>query len=87
MKAQDISEVFDRHYVPANADQVELFTLKQQYIFAVLVAKLLADESKALVQQYEADSDAHSIYRELVEIATASAGANIEAVELSQRSG
>lgn len=81
-KAQDVSEVFDRHYVPANADQVELFKLKQHYVFAVLVVKLLADESKALVRQYEADSDAQSIYRDLVEIATSSVGANIEADEL-----
>ena len=81
-KAQDVSEVFDRHYVPANADQTALFTLKQRYVFAVLVVKLVADESKALVRQYEVDADAQSIYRDLHEIATSSVGANIEADEL-----
>ncbi|MEO1603375.1 MAG: hypothetical protein AAFU49_23535, partial [Pseudomonadota bacterium] len=81
-KAQDVSEVFDRHYVPANADQVELFRMKQNFVFAVFVAKLLADESKALVRQYETDSDAQSIYRDLLEIATSSVGANIEADDL-----
>jgi hypothetical protein len=42
-RAQDVSEVLDSTYVPVTQDDINLFTEKQKFVYAVLETKVLTD--------------------------------------------
>jgi hypothetical protein len=66
-RAQDVSEVLDSSYKPKTPTEVDLFTEKQKYVYAILESKVLTDRGKAIVREYEDTFDAQAVYQKLVE--------------------
>ena len=66
-RAQDVSEVLDASYKPKTQSEIDLFTEKQKYVYAVLESKVLTDRGKAIVREYEETFNAQAVYQKLVE--------------------
>jgi hypothetical protein len=66
-RAQDVSEVLDATYQPKTPNDIELFTEKQKYVYAILESKVLTDRGKAIVRAFEDTFDAQTVYQKLVE--------------------
>ena len=77
-RAQDVVEVLDHTYVPATADDTDLFSEKQKYVFAILEAKILTDMGKSIVREHESDFDAQKVYKKLQDHHTKSTKAMID---------
>jgi hypothetical protein len=63
--AQDVADVLDATYVPSTADDIALFSEKQQFVYAVLESKVLTDHGKAIIRDHEHDFDAQKVYKKL----------------------
>jgi hypothetical protein len=50
-RAQDLSDVLDKHYVPANTVDKDLFAEKQKFLYAVLEAKVETAKGKAATRK------------------------------------
>jgi hypothetical protein len=66
-RAQDVSQVLDASYVPTTNEETELLSEKQKYVYAVLEAKVLTDQGKAIVREHEDDFNAQMVYQKLKE--------------------
>jgi hypothetical protein len=66
-RAQDVSEVLDPKYMPMTDKDNDLFIEKQKYVYAVLESKVLTDQGKAIVREYEDTFDAQKVYEKLTE--------------------
>jgi hypothetical protein len=64
-RAQDVSEVLYSTYIPETQDEINLFTEKQKFLFAVLETKVLADRGKAIIRDHEDDFNAQKVYQTL----------------------
>ncbi|PJF33806.1 MAG: hypothetical protein CUN57_01185, partial [Phototrophicales bacterium] len=62
----DVTDVFDESYVPAGLEETELFQIKQQFVYAVLLRTLLTNKGKSLVRENEGNHDAQKIIKELI---------------------
>ena len=65
--AQGVDDVLDATYVPANADELALFTEKQKFVYAVLTKVVLTYQGKTIVRKHydKKGSDAQTAYKEL----------------------
>ena len=77
--SQGVSRVLDPGFVPIDLDDKLLFEEQQRYLFAVFVRTLLTDKGKAIVRQYKDDYDAQRIYKDMVEYASHSTQAILDA--------
>ena len=75
-------EVLDENYVPDTPEKKELFTLQQEYMYAVFEKTLLTDKGKSYVREHEKDSDAQSIYQKMKEHCLKSTSAAIESARI-----
>ena len=66
-RAQDVHEILDASYVPVSGDDKQLFAMKQEFMYAVFERTLQTDMGKAFVRRHEADFDAQTIYKSLLE--------------------
>ena len=64
---QGLSDVWDPNFKPKRGDPHEhqLFTDKQNFVYAVLLKTLQTDYARALVREHEHDKDAQQILYEL----------------------
>jgi hypothetical protein len=62
---QDVSEVVDSTYIPVTQDEINLFTEKQQFLYAVLETKVLTDRGKDIILDYENDFNSQKVYQKL----------------------
>ena len=62
LKAEDMLEP----YAPAGLEETDLFRVKQQFVYTVLLPTLLTDKGKSLVRENEDDRNAQKIIKELV---------------------
>jgi hypothetical protein len=76
---QGVEDVMNSTYKPTTTEDKALFTVKQTYMFAVFKKKLLTDQGKAYVREYEKQSDAQSIYRRISKYAIKSTKASLQA--------
>jgi hypothetical protein len=64
--AQDLlSDVLDENYTPVTTVDIDLFTEKQKFLYAVLEAKVETAKGKAIICSHEKKSDAQKTYAEL----------------------
>jgi hypothetical protein len=54
-RAQDVSDVLDSTYIPVTQDEVNLFTEKQKFLYAVIETKVLTVRGKAIIRDHEDD--------------------------------
>jgi hypothetical protein len=47
-RSQDVYEVLDGSYKPKSQSEMDLFTEKQKYVYAILESKVLKDRGKPL---------------------------------------
>jgi hypothetical protein len=59
--AQDIAEVLNANYVPAMQELVDLFAVKQTYVYAILESKVQTDCGRVTVQLHETDCDTQQV--------------------------
>ena len=52
---------------PTNQEQVDLFRVKQDFMYAVFVDKLKTDKAKSLVRTHETTQDAQQVWRSLLD--------------------
>jgi hypothetical protein len=64
-RAQDVSEVLDSTYTPVTQDEINLFTEKHKFLYAVLESKVLTDRVKAIIRDHEDDFNAQKVYQNL----------------------
>jgi hypothetical protein len=81
-RMQDVSEVLDHTYVPANPSLAALFTEKQKFMYAVFDTVLLTDQGKAYVRQHTDTYDAQKVYKSLCDYSTKSTKATLDSTEL-----
>ena len=67
-RAQGVSDVIDPNYSPSGDDEKALFDEKQKFMYAVLDAKVMTDNGKAIVRDHENDFDAQQVYKKLSEL-------------------
>ena len=77
----DIYDVFNENYVPVTTEEIELFKLKQQFVYSILVRCLMTDKGKSLVRDYEKDHDAQKVIKELVEHHRKSTKSDLESTD------
>ena len=81
-KAQGVGEVFDAEYKPKTLADIALFTLKQEFIYPVLLDVLKTDVGQSLVRNSIHDGDAQTIYTKFCEYSATSTKAHQTASEL-----
>jgi hypothetical protein len=81
-RAQDVHEVMDPEYVPANPEAKALFDAKQTYMYAVFEKIVQTDRGRAIVRQFESTFDAQKVYAALVMHHLQSTMAQMDASEL-----
>jgi hypothetical protein len=62
-RAQDLSEVLDPTYVPVTPEDINLFTEKQKFLYAVLETKVLTDRGTSIIRDHEDDFNAQIVYK------------------------
>ena len=81
-RAQNVQNVLDHNYVPADPTEEELFNEQQRYVYAVFESKVLTDMGKKFVRDHEDDSDAQAVYRKLTLHHTKSTKASMDSANL-----
>ena len=81
-RAQNVQNVLDPDYVPADSAEEALFNEQQRYVYAVFESKLLTDMGKKYVRDHEDDSDAQAVYRKLTLHHTKSTKASMDSANL-----
>ncbi len=86
LKAQDLAEIADEHYVPDPAvpGAQELFALKQDFVFSVLYEKVQTSKGKTITEKYYSASDAQKCYRDLLAHHTKSTAAGLNAQDIQK---
>jgi hypothetical protein len=79
---QYVDDILDPNYVPTTAEDIALFDEKQKYMYSVLEWILQTDEGKVIVRSHDADRNAQSIYKELLQVITQSTEAMMDSGEL-----
>ena len=64
--ANEVSEVFDEHYVPRNAEETSLFKAKQAFVYSMLEQKIQTSRGRIFVRQHSETLDAQSVLIDLV---------------------
>jgi hypothetical protein len=54
-QAQDIHEILDASYLPVSSEDKQLFSMKQEFMYAVFERTLQTDMGKAFVCHHESD--------------------------------
>ena len=80
--AQDVADILDPAYAPSTPKDMLLFQEKQKYLYAVFKQKLQTDKGKALVHDFEANSDAQAVYAALLDHYTKSIKAALDQLQL-----
>ena len=82
---QGVSDVCDPNFKPKRGGphEKQLFTEKQNFVYAVLLKTLQTDDGRALVRQYKDDKDAHQILYELHQHHTDSELSRAEVLQLT----
>ena len=77
-KTHECNEVLDPTYTPGSKpEEQELFEGKQTFMFSVFNANLQTDMGKTIVRRHLANTDAHTVWKELSEhMRTSSKGAS-----------
>src|SRR5210317_2142686 len=81
-RVHNLGNVPDPQYVPASADEMDLFQRQQAFMYYVFVDNLQTNTGKQLVRKYQSTYDAQQIYVELLEHFTTSAAAATDASDL-----
>jgi hypothetical protein len=81
-RAQGVSEVIDKSYTPSTPDQVAVFQVKQEFVYAVLASKVLTTKGKEIVRKHFDKADAQKAYEELEKHHTSSTSAVISARDI-----
>ncbi len=81
--AQDVAHVLDSNYNPTAQEEIDLFKLQKDYIYATFQLVLLTDKGKEIVRDHAADRDAQKVYEELETYANSSTEASIEVQKLT----
>ena len=66
-RAQGIANVLDPNYVPSTAEEEELFRIQQNFLYSVLVQKVLIAKGIEIVESYHETADAQQAWKELCE--------------------
>jgi hypothetical protein len=82
-KAHGVYEVFDPTYNPQTPVEIELFELKQIFVFSVFNRVCLTDQGKGYVRKYALNSDAQKVFRDMIAFAMTSTAASNEKQELT----
>ena len=61
-----MNEIVDIKYKPRSVDEINLFDLKNRFMYAFFANNLLTDKGKSLVSQHEGYYNAHAIHKELL---------------------
>jgi len=64
-RAHDVSDVFDRTYVPSTIDDATLFKEKQSFVYSMFNRCVQTDSGKSIVRDHEENYDAQAVYRKL----------------------
>jgi len=64
-RAHDVSDVFDRTYVPSTIDGATLFKEKQSFVYSMFNRCVQSDSGKSIVRDHEENYDAQAVYRKL----------------------
>ena len=81
-RAQDVSDVLDPLYIPLNTDDLNLFTEKQKFMYAVLETKVETPKGKAIIRKHESTYDAQKAYDELLKHHLLSVKASISSTNI-----
>ena len=81
-RAQDLDDVLNISYVPTTKEEILLFNEKKKFMYAVFEKTLLTDKGKALVRAHQSTYDAQTIYKELLDYASTSTKATMDATAL-----
>lgn len=63
--AQDVAEVLDNTYMPANVQEQALFKAKNSFMYSVFVSILDTAKSRKHVRRFQKDMDAQALYASL----------------------
>jgi hypothetical protein len=80
--AQDVAEVLNVNYDPATQELIDLFAVKQTYVYAILESKVQTDRGRAIVRLHEVDRDAQQVYQKLRAHHTSSTKAKMNSSDL-----
>ena len=75
-------EVLDPSYKPSTQEDINLFQIKQGFMFSVFEYTLKNDHGKGVLCKYEDTGNAQQVYIELLEYAEWSTKVSIEAATL-----
>ena len=78
-RAQDLEDLINVGPKPTDPSLLEVFELKQKWLYAVLFDKVQTTRGKAIVRKHRRHADAQAAYAELVSHHTQSVGADISA--------
>ena len=78
-RAQDLEDLISVTSKPTDPALLEVFELKQKWLYAVLFDKVQTTRGKAIVRKHRRNADAQAAYAELVSHHTQSVGADISA--------
>jgi hypothetical protein len=81
-KAQDLYDVLDPTYVPGTTDEISVFQLKMNFMYAVADSTLLTDYGKTCVHKYESTNDAQSVFNDLFTYMEKSTKASLDSSSL-----
>ena len=76
---QGLGNVLDAKYVPVDRTAADLFTEQQKFLYAVFVRTLKTDKGKSIVRKHKDSFDAQKIYKEMVDYASTSTQAILDA--------
>ena len=82
VRSQGVSEVLDPNYTPSKPEEIALFKLKQEYMYAVAEKTLLTDIGKTAVRRQESTFDAQAVYKELFDQMDKSTKASLNSTNL-----
>jgi hypothetical protein len=81
-RAPNLSDVLDDTYVPTAPIDIQLFKLKQEFMYSVAECTLLRDNGKTCVHSHEADYDEQKIYAGLFDYMNKFTKADLSASDL-----
>ncbi len=82
LTSQGLKRILDPNFTPIDRDDKILFDEQQKYVYAIFVRTLLTDKGKSIVRKHQDDNDAQSIYKEMVEYASHSTQAILDASDI-----
>ena len=65
-RAQEVHQVFNPNYTPHSDEEIALFKVQQNWVYALLVTTLQTDQGRTFVREHAQDVNAQMVYTKLL---------------------